>query len=222
MPVFLLLSVVLSWSATLAPTKTHAVLNVTATNPQGEVQPGKLIQFKSDKTGKVLEATTDSRGTFSILIPKAENFKILYQALSGPIECGEVTVPPNAGVGSWSVEFDDRVFELKEVYFETGKATIKSSSYKQLDLVAKALILHDTLSFEIAGHTDDVGGEEYNQKLSQDRADGVKEYLVRKGVPASRLTAVGYAYSRPVADNSSESGRAKNRRIEIITLEKAK
>ncbi|MFJ4134694.1 OmpA family protein, partial [Pseudomonas cyclaminis] len=67
---------------------------------------------------------------------------------------------------------------------------------------------------EVAGHTDSVGPDAYNQKLSQRRADAVKQVLVKDGVAPSRVTAVGYGESRPVADNATEAGRAVNRRVE--------
>jgi OOP family OmpA-OmpF porin len=67
---------------------------------------------------------------------------------------------------------------------------------------------------EVAGHTDSVGPDAYNQKLSQRRADAVKQVLVKDGVAANRVTSVGYGESRPVADNATEAGRAVNRRVE--------
>ena len=72
---------------------------------------------------------------------------------------------------------------------------------------------------ELAGHTDSDGSAESNLKLSQDRAAAVKAYLVSKGISASRIQTVGYGESRPVAQNSSEAGRAKNRRTEVRVIE---
>jgi outer membrane protein OmpA-like peptidoglycan-associated protein len=73
---------------------------------------------------------------------------------------------------------------------------------------------------EVGGHTDSVGSEAYNQGLSERRADAVRDYLMSKGVKASRLTARGYGESRPVASNDTEEGRAENRRVELVVIER--
>ena len=73
---------------------------------------------------------------------------------------------------------------------------------------------------EVAGHTDSTGAEEYNQGLSERRANSVKDYLVSKGVQAQRLQAKGYGESMPVASNDTKEGRAENRRVELIVLDR--
>jgi len=72
----------------------------------------------------------------------------------------------------------------------------------------------------VAGHTDSVGTDSYNQGLSERRANAVKDYLTAQGIKASRLTARGYGESRPVASNDTDEGRAENRRVELIVLDK--
>ncbi|HSQ41800.1 MAG TPA: OmpA family protein [Fibrobacteraceae bacterium] len=206
------------WAAGLQPTKDLAVLNVTATDPQGHAQKEKTIIFQGLHNGQKIEGRTDSRGEFSIHLPKGEAYSILFMSLSGPYPCGEVNVPLNAGVGNWSVEFDESVYELKDVLFETGKSTLKPSSFKQLDLLVEGLNKYDTLNVEIAGHTDNVGGEEYNMELSQARAESVRNYLLQKHIASDRVVARGYGYSQPVADNGTEEGRARNRRTEVRIL----
>jgi len=205
-------------AGTLKPTKDLAVLNVTATDPQGRAQKEKTIIFQGVHNGQKIEGKTDNRGEFSILIPKGEEYTILFMSLSGPYPCGEAKVPLNAGVGSWSVEFDETNYELKDVLFETGKATLKSSSYTQLNQVVEGMLRYDTVRVEIAGHTDNVGGEEYNMGLSQARADVVRDYLVNHKIAPARITAKGYGFSVPVEDNATEAGRARNRRIEVHIL----
>ncbi len=74
------------------------------------------------------------------------------------------------------------------------------------------------MSIEIQGHTDNVGNEETNLKLSQERAEEVKKYLVLKGISAGRISAKGFGSSRPIADNSDENGRSKNRRTGLKVL----
>jgi outer membrane protein OmpA-like peptidoglycan-associated protein len=102
------------------------------------------------------------------------------------------------------------------INFDTGKATIKPDSGATLDTAAAALKASANLKIEVAGHTDNVGTPDANLKLSQERAQAVMAALVERGVAASRLTAKGYGQATPVADNRSEEGRAKNRRVELV------
>lgn len=102
------------------------------------------------------------------------------------------------------------------VSFDTGKATIKADSAKTLDDAAAALKVAADLKVEIGGHTDDVGTPEANQKLSQARAQAVMAALAARGIQAGRMTAKGYGQTTPVADNRTEEGRAKNRRVELV------
>jgi len=101
------------------------------------------------------------------------------------------------------------------INFDTGKATIKPDSLGTLDQVAAMLKSSAALKIEIGGHTDNVGTAQANQKLSEARAQSVMAALVQRGVAAARLGAKGYGQSAPVADNRSEDGRAKNRRVEL-------
>jgi MYXO-CTERM domain-containing protein len=107
----------------------------------------------------------------------------------------------------------DRLEILESVYFQTNKATILAKSNKLLDNVAAVLGSHPSINLEIQGHTDDRGDAKYNKDLSQRRADAVVAYLVRKGVAASRLKAVGYGEDQPVATNATNAGRTQNRRV---------
>jgi OmpA-OmpF porin, OOP family len=102
------------------------------------------------------------------------------------------------------------------INFDTGKATIKPDSDKSVDDAAAVLKAAPTLKIEVGGHTDNAGTPASNEKLSADRAQAVMAALVKRGVAASRLTAKGYGQNSPIADNRSEDGRAKNRRVELV------
>ncbi len=109
------------------------------------------------------------------------------------------------------------VITLRGIYFEFDKATITPESRPDLEEAAKILIQNPTILVEIQGHTDSVGSDKYNQQLSERRAKAVVNYLVQDlGVEEIRLTAKGYGESRPVADNTTEDGRALNRRVEFV------
>jgi OOP family OmpA-OmpF porin len=103
---------------------------------------------------------------------------------------------------------------IKNLEFDLGKATIRSKSYPTLNRVAN-LLVKKNFSLKLAGHTDNTGSNELNMRLSKDRAESVKAYLVSQGVNASRVEATGYGESQPIASNKTAAGRQKNRRVEF-------
>lgn len=111
---------------------------------------------------------------------------------------------------------DDKTwFSFDRLIFETGKATLKPESQEQLKNIAEILKAYPKVSIKLGGYTDNTGDPQANLKLSQQRADTVMADLVKLGIDASRLEAEGYGQEHPVADNSTEEGRAKNRRIDM-------
>jgi len=107
---------------------------------------------------------------------------------------------------------------LEGVEFDFDKATLRPEAAAILDKTAASLADWQNANIEVAGHTDSKGSDEYNMKLSQDRAEAVRNYLISKGIAAERLTAKGYGETKPVADNATEEGRAQNRRVELQRL----
>lgn len=108
--------------------------------------------------------------------------------------------------------------DLSGVHFEFNKARLMLDSKTVLGNVAKSLANEPDISIIIAGHTDSVGSDAYNKKLSQERAQSVVDYLVTQGISRSRLRAVGYGESKPVADNNTDDGRERNRRVELQVI----
>jgi OmpA-OmpF porin, OOP family len=104
---------------------------------------------------------------------------------------------------------------LYGVFFDFNKSTLQPSSDAALQPAANMMAVDKTLKLEVQGHTDNVGNDAYNQTLSEARAKAVMTWLTQHGVAADRLTAKGYGKTKPVADNGSDEGRAKNRRVEI-------
>ena len=106
------------------------------------------------------------------------------------------------------------VVVLKNIFFDFDRSELKPESYVELDRLADYLN-HNNVRIEIGGHTDDQGSDEYNDRLSENRAKAVYDYLISRGIPASRLSYAGYGKHKPIADNSTEAGRAENRRTEF-------
>ncbi|MES2277463.1 MAG: OmpA family protein [Bacteroidota bacterium] len=113
-------------------------------------------------------------------------------------------------------EADKKVVKdaIKNLEFDFGKATIRPVSFPSLDRVAD-LLVSKNFSLKLAGHTDNVGSDEANMKLSKDRAESIKSYLVSKGANASRIEATGYGETQPIATNKTANGRQQNRRVEF-------
>lgn len=101
------------------------------------------------------------------------------------------------------------------INFDTGKSTIKSESQNIVDELFKMLNSNPALKITIEGHTDNVGNAASNKTLSEQRAASVKTALINKGISADRIKTAGYGQEKPIADNSTEDGRSKNRRVEI-------
>ena len=113
-------------------------------------------------------------------------------------------------------EIQKKINELaKSVYFNTGTAVISNKALKPLDEVIAILKANPIAKLSIEGHTDNTGSEDVNKVLSQKRADAISVYLSKKGIDASRLTAVGYGSSKSIADNKTAEGKALNRRVEL-------
>ena len=115
------------------------------------------------------------------------------------------------------VDSTDRIVQLKNVSYETGSSALTAVSSFELDNVVEILQQNPSVTVAVVGHTDSVGDPASNQVLSQSRAQRVADYLIERGVPATRLSEVtGYGDTRPIGDNASEEGRAENRRTELI------
>jgi OmpA-OmpF porin, OOP family len=102
------------------------------------------------------------------------------------------------------------------ILFETGKSIIQPESIPIVDQIVQLLKTDETLKISIEGHTDNVGDETSNKKLSNERAKAVTDAIIAKGIGAARLSFVGWGQEKPVADNRTEEGRSKNRRVEIV------
>jgi outer membrane protein OmpA-like peptidoglycan-associated protein len=109
-------------------------------------------------------------------------------------------------------------FELRNVFFETGKFELKPESSNELNYIVEIMTKSPNIKIQILGHTDNVGQEENNQLLSENRAKAVLEYIRSKGISIERLQSKGFGASKPISPNSTEEGRAQNRRTEIEIL----
>jgi OOP family OmpA-OmpF porin len=105
------------------------------------------------------------------------------------------------------------------IQFKTGTAKIHKASLPTLDGVAKTMKRNKKIMVRIEVHTDSTGSSRYNRRISQERANAIAKYLVSKGVKARRLDPKGYGEDKPIADNKTAAGRAKNRRVELVIVD---
>lgn len=108
------------------------------------------------------------------------------------------------------------IVNMSDVLFDFNKYTLKPETREKLAKVSGILLAYPDLKVQVEGYTDNIGSDEYNQKLSEERADSVRDYLVSQSVPDGNVTAKGFGMADPVADNSTNQGRAKNRRVELV------
>lgn len=189
--------------------------------------PGAVIRYTTDGT-----APTEKSPVYKGAIPVEQTTTVKAMAQVPGLPRSEVTsgtyaiapppapAPPPVAAAPAPVEVKPEKLELdQKVLFETGQATIESSSEPLLDMVAGALQEHPEVErVRIEGHTDAEGGDAVNERLSRERAEAVRIYLIQKGVEPDRLEAQGFGASRPLADNATSEGREANRRVDFIVV----
>jgi len=171
----------------------------------------KLSKVISDAVKGVFQAEVEA-GTYNVRV-SAEGY--LPETFPVEIIKGETTIKNVKLVKKLEKE---EVIVLRGINFASGQAVIPPSEYPVLDQVVQVLKANENVKVEIGGHTDSVGGEAYNQGLSERRAQSVRNYLIQRGIAASRLSARGYGEYQPVASNTTRDGRSQNRRIEFKVL----
>jgi len=108
------------------------------------------------------------------------------------------------------------IVNISDVLFDFNQYTLKPGAREKLAKVAGILLAYPGLKIQVEGHTDSVGSDEYNQKLSENRAGSVRDYLTGQGVPGNFVSAVGFGKTSPVASNDTNEGRQRNRRVELV------
>jgi outer membrane protein OmpA-like peptidoglycan-associated protein len=206
----------------LQPTMTDALLTVNVTDMKDNPREGEAITFESTKTKKQYSGVTKTDGKFYLLVPKGDTYRVMYKAFTDEMDYTTFDMPLAKDTllsFEFQLKYDlPKTYTLDNVYFDTGKSTLRPESFKEIDELAEFLLLKKGMVIEIAGHTDNVGKPEANLKLSQDRADAVRNYLIKKGVAADHVQAKGYGDTQPVGNNDTDAGRQRNRRTEVRVL----
>lgn len=181
----------------------------------------ELIDLSNGKT--VAAATADKQtGEFLVCIPLTESSYAFHAQAKGylfysdhfAIGNHQTNKPYLKNIPMLPLETGEAMV-LNNVFFETAMYDLKPESYVELDRLVLLLNENPSLKIEISGHTDNIGDKAFNQNLSSQRANAVYDYLLSRNVNSARLSAKGYGDTRPIADNNTEEGRAKNRRTEF-------
>ena len=197
----------------------------------GKVPKNAQIIYEDLTNGKELGVATPDpiTGIYKVVLPYGKNYGITTKIegyigtsqnidlskITGKyleIEDKDMTVTPAA-----SVEVGTKI-SMNNIFFEFGKATLRPESYPELNRLSTFFKGNTKMITEISGHTDNVGSDEINNKLSQERADVVRNYLLTQGVSAERLTAKGYGKNKPKVANDTPENQAINRRVEFEIL----
>ncbi len=218
----ILASCIFSFSA-IAQNQTATAI-VLVTDFQNNIKGGEIILFQDVDSDAEIQGITNSEGKFEVQLKGNTTYEIKIKGFSEDEDYSTIPIPEikegEKMTFTIDIQFEPaKSFTLENVHFETGKASLKKESYLELKELVEYLELKENVQIEIAGHTDDVGEEKPNLILSQKRAETVRNYLISKGIKATRLKAKGYGESEPIADNNTEIGRQKNRRTEVHILD---
>jgi outer membrane protein OmpA-like peptidoglycan-associated protein len=200
-------------------------------------------QISDEKTGKFIEANIElddiekninlavfqsnsSTGKYLISLPSGKNYGITIRAKGYLFYSENFNLPKSTDYQEFTLDFALKKIEightvvLRNIFFDSGKANLKPESVNELERLYNLLKENQQIKIEIISHTDNVGGVESNQKLSDYRSEEVIKYLIQKGISAARLKAIGYGEEKPIASNENAEGRQKNRRTEFKIISK--
>ncbi len=184
------------------------------------------ITITDNSTGRKIETLTSNSATgkFLMSLPSGKNYGIAVEADGYLFHSENFDIKNGGDFNMVNKEIELKnikkgsTIDLRNIFFASGKSTLTQESNAELDRLVKLLKDVPNLQIEIAGHTDNVGSESMNKKLSHDRAQAVVDYLVKHGISKSRLVAKGYGSSQPVASNKTAKGRQQNRRTVFVIL----
>ncbi|UJR84320.1 OmpA family protein [Sandaracinus amylolyticus] len=220
----------------ITATASEAAMRLFVVDPDAGPIPGIVIKLTGADGRAFYTGETDSAGYAEVLVPTGQRYDIEYLSLGRRTTSAHVEVPSGPrqdirltlryrrhrraapAAGATAAQPEEERLVLEDVLFESNSATITPDSFARLDRVVEYLVHRPSARLRISGHTDNLGDPRRNLRLSEQRAQAVRDYLVQHGIDASRVEAVGVGDAQPVAPNDTEEGRAQNRRIEVVEL----
>ena len=209
-------------------TETEAAMRLFVVDPETGPIEGVVVKMVSPGGGVYYTRPTDSLGYAEVLVPIGQRYEMEYLSLGrrNTTAAVEVRNEPNLDIRltlryrryRGEPQAEEPRFVLDGVVFDTNSANLRRESHARLDRVVEYMQHKPDSRIRVAGHTDNVGNRRANQRLSERRAQAVRDYLVSHGIDGGRIEAVGHGDEQPVASNDTEEGRAENRRIEAVEL----
>ena len=210
--------------ATPLPEK-KGIIKLHLTNRSKQPLKHEEILLIAKNSKKYYSLFTDNDGIATAKVDPGYNYIIELKTIADTTVYGNIEVPALGENEYFPSPFSiDMTYEAPKQYifhhleFDNGSAVLKAASYKELEQLVEYMQHKPEIKVDINGHTDNVGKEQANKILSQQRADAVKYFLISKGIAENRINTQGFGASQPIADNSTEEGRQKNRRTELRIL----
>ena len=207
----------------LVATDTEAAVRFFVVDKKKGPIDGIVVSLKGPDGKVYYTGETDKEGFAEVLVPIGQSYDLVYLSLGRRNVAAKVDVKNEPRLNlkltmRYEREEFTKPFVLDDVQFASGSATLTPDSHARLDTMVEYMTHKPETRLEISGHTDNVGKKAVNKKLSQQRADAVRDYLVSKGIAADRIKAVGYGDEKPMFPNDTPDGRRKNRRIEAVAM----
>ncbi len=203
------------------------VIEGIVTNAKTKAVVGAYVMLEDLNTGELIAVSKSNSvtGKYLVVLPTGKTYSVSANKEGFFFHSERFDVPSTAEYQEIKKNIELNPIEkgakvvLNNIFFETGKATLTSQSRVELEKAIDLMKVNPTMVIEVGGHTDNVGDDAMNMKLSHDRAKAVREYLVKAGIGADRIQAKGYGEANPIASNDNDDGRKSNRRTEFIILE---
>jgi OOP family OmpA-OmpF porin len=203
-----------------------APVDVMITDFKDNPLPNEIMIFRSKNKDREFQGMTNDQGKFSTRLPSGDVYNIFIMGFKDSTSIDSLVIPALEGNKYYKNPFivtyqfqPAKSFVLENCNFDNGKSTLQESAYPVLDELVAYMKRKDDDRIELGGHTDNVGNPASNLKLSQDRANTVRDYLVEKGIDPNRIVTKGYGHTKPISKNNTAEGRAENRRTEVTILE---
>jgi outer membrane protein OmpA-like peptidoglycan-associated protein len=203
------------------------VITGTVTNAKSKDRVGAYVMIEDLDTQELIaiNKSNATTGKYVVVLPGGRNYSVSANKEGYFFYSQSFDVPKKVHYQEIVQDIELKPIEkgtkvvINNIFFETGKAALTPQSYLELEKAIDLLRTNPTMVIEVGGHTDNVGDDATNMKLSHDRAKTVREFLVSRGIASERAQAKGYGESNPIATNDTDDGRKANRRTEFIILE---
>ncbi len=207
--------------------KPTVVVEGTVTNAKTKALVGAYVMVEDLNTSELIAVSksNSATGKYLVVLPAGKTYSVSANKEGFFFHSERFDVPATSSYQEIKKDIELKPIEkgakvvLNNIFFETGKATLSPQSRVELEKAIDLMKVNPSMVIEVGGHTDNVGEDALNMKLSHERSKSVREYLVNGGIAATRIQAKGYGESNPIASNDNDEGRKSNRRTEFIILE---